>query len=113
MTSTLVTRLVQTNRGIRNIVMPGARSVTIVAAKLTAPRIVPRPDTARPAIHRFAPAPGEFTASDSGASAYQPKSAAAAGGRKPDTARVLRKRNSQKEKAFSRGNATSGEPICS
>ena len=45
--------------GIRNIVMPGARSVRIVVTKLTAPRMVPSPDSARPKIHRSAPMPGE------------------------------------------------------
>ena len=39
----------QTKIGIRNIVMPGARRQTIVVMKLTLPRIVPRPLTARPA----------------------------------------------------------------
>ena len=57
----------QTKIGIRNMVMPGARRQTIVVMKLTPPRIVPRPLTARPAIHRFPPTPGEFTTSDSGA----------------------------------------------
>jgi hypothetical protein len=37
-----------------------------VVMKLTAPRMVPSPATSRPAIHRSAPAPGEWIASDSG-----------------------------------------------
>ena len=41
--------------------MPGARSVITVVTMLTPPRIVPRPATARPMIHRSVPAPGEFT----------------------------------------------------
>ncbi len=53
--------------GIRNIVMPGARMQMIVVMKLTAPRMVPKPDSARPMIHMSAPTPGERTASDSGA----------------------------------------------
>ena len=61
-----VTRMFQVKIGIRNIVMPGARMQTIVVMKLTPPRIVPRPDTTRPTIHRSAPAPGERMASDSG-----------------------------------------------
>ncbi|SKX78143.1 Uncharacterised protein [Mycobacteroides abscessus subsp. abscessus] len=52
--------------GMRNIVMPGARRQTTVVTMLTAPRMVPRPDTPRPMIHRSAPTPGECTASVSG-----------------------------------------------
>ena len=52
--------------GIRNIVMPGARMQTTVVIMLTPPRMVPRPPTARPMIHRSAPAPGEWIASVSG-----------------------------------------------
>ena len=61
-----MTKMFQVKIGIRNIVMPGARRQTIVVTMLTAPRIVPRPATTRPMIHRSAPAPGEWTASDSG-----------------------------------------------
>ena len=61
-----MTKMFQVKIGIRNIVMPGARRQTIVVMKLTPPRIVPRPATIRPMIHRSAPAPGECTASDSG-----------------------------------------------
>jgi hypothetical protein len=53
--------------GSRNMVMPGARRQTIVVSMLTAPRIVPRPATIRPAIHRFAPTPGLCAEVDSGA----------------------------------------------
>ena len=53
--------------GMRNMVMPGARSVTMVVIMLTAPRIVPRPDTARPTTHRLPPTPGELVLSLSGA----------------------------------------------
>ena len=56
----------QQNTGIRNIVMPGARMQTIVVTKLTAPRIVPRPETTRPIAHRSAPTPGEWITLDSG-----------------------------------------------
>ncbi|SLJ83017.1 Uncharacterised protein [Mycobacteroides abscessus subsp. abscessus] len=52
-------RMFQVKIGIRNIVMPGARRHTTVVIMLTAPRMVPRPDTARPRIHRSAPTPGE------------------------------------------------------
>ncbi len=53
--------------GMRNIVMPGARIQTMVVMKLTAPRIVPKPDKARPMIHMSPPMPGECTESESGA----------------------------------------------
>ena len=53
----------QVKIGIRNIVMPGARRQMIVVTMLTAPRMVPRPEIARPMIHRSAPAPGELIAS--------------------------------------------------
>ena len=57
-TITLVIRMFQVKIGIRNIVMPGARRVTTVVIMLTAPRMVPRPDMARPMIHRSPPTPG-------------------------------------------------------
>ena len=53
-----VTSMFQVKIGSRNIVMPGARSVMIVVMKLTAPRIVPSPETTRPMIQRSAPTPG-------------------------------------------------------
>ena len=53
--------------GIRNIVMPGARMQMIVVMKLTAPRMVPKPASARPKTHRSPPRPGLLEASDSGA----------------------------------------------
>ena len=61
-----MTKMFQVKIGIRNIVMPGARMQMIVVMKLTPPRIVPRPPTARPMIHRSAPTPGERITSDSG-----------------------------------------------
>ncbi|GFJ91720.1 hypothetical protein Prum_053620 [Phytohabitans rumicis] len=81
--------------GIRNMVMPGARSVRIVVIMLTPPRIVPRPEMARPTIHMLAPTPGELTASLSGAYANQPKSAAPPGVMKPARASVPPKAYSQ------------------
>src|SRR3954466_4775162 len=99
----LVTSVFQTKIGIRNIVMPGARRQTMVVMKLTPPRIVPRPLTARPAIHMFGPAPGVFVTSESGVYAVHPKSAAPPGVAKPIVAMVLPKRKSQKESAFRRG----------
>jgi hypothetical protein len=47
-----------------------------------------------------------------GAYAVQPKDAAPCGVRKPDMATRLPKRYIQNAKAFRRGNATSGAPIC-
>ena len=38
-----VTRMFQVNIDIRNMVMPGARIVTMVVMKFTAPRIEDRP----------------------------------------------------------------------
>ena len=54
-----VISMFQVNIGIRNIVMPGARMQMIVVMKLTAPRMVPKPASARPKTHRSAPRPGE------------------------------------------------------
>ena len=56
-----VTRMFQVKIGIRNMVMPGARSVSIVAMTMTAPRIVPRPDMTSPMIHMSEAMPGEVT----------------------------------------------------
>ena len=102
----------QVKIGIRNMVMPGARSVRIVVIMLTPPRIVPRPDSASPMIHMSAPTPGEFVASESGVYAVQPKFAAPPGVTKPSTASVLPNAYSQYANEFSRGNDTSGAPIC-
>ena len=49
------------------MVMPGARRQKMVVTMLTAVAMVARPVSSRPTIHRSAPAPGECTASDSGA----------------------------------------------
>ncbi len=38
----------------------------MVVMKLTEPRIVPKPEKARPMIHMSAPMPGDRTASESG-----------------------------------------------
>ena len=65
-TSMLVTRMFQVKIGKRNIVIPGARRVITVVIMLTPPRIVPRPLTARPRIHRSAPTPGVWTMSFKG-----------------------------------------------
>ena len=57
-TSIEVTSTVHVKIGIRNIVMPGARMQMIVVMKLTAPRIVPKPASARPKTHRSPPSAG-------------------------------------------------------
>ena len=59
-------KMFQVKIGMRHIVMPGARRQITVVIMLTPPRIVPRPDTARPMIHRSPPTPGELVASASG-----------------------------------------------
>jgi hypothetical protein len=75
--------------------------------------MVPRPATAKPMIHRSVPAPGELISLFNGEYSVQPASAAPPGVRNPDSAMSAPNRNSQYEKALRRGNATSGEPICS
>jgi len=91
--------------------MPGARIVTIVVMKFTPPRIVPRPESASPTIHKSAPTPGEYCELESGAYAVQPNDAAPPGVRNPANAIVPPKRNNQYDNIFIRGNATSAAPI--
>ncbi len=62
-----VTRVFQVKIGIRHMVMPGARMQMMVVMKLTAPRMVPKPDSARPNTHRSPPMPGLNVVLDSGA----------------------------------------------
>ena len=50
--SSEVTRIVHVNIGMRNIDMPGARRVKIVATKFTAPMIEAIPVSASPTIHK-------------------------------------------------------------
>ncbi len=85
-TRTPVRSTFQVKIGMRNIVMPGARMQTMVVMKLTAPRIVPKPESASPMIHMSAPMFVACAASVIGAYAVQPKSAAPPGVRKPPTA---------------------------
>ena len=72
----------------------------IVVMKLTAPRMVPKPDSASPKTQRSPPTPGL-------------NDAAPWGVMKPDRAIVEPKRKNQNASAFSRGKATSGAPIWS
>src|SRR3954451_696644 len=108
-----VTSAFQVKIGIRNIVMPGARMQKIVVTKLTPVRIVPRPDSTSPKTHMSAPTPGENVDVVSGVYAYQPKDAAPPGVRKLNMTISPPNRNIQYDSMLSRGNATSGEPICS
>ncbi len=54
-TRTEVSSTFQTKIGMRKIVRPGARMQMMVVMKLTAPRMVPKPDSASPMIHRSPP----------------------------------------------------------
>ena len=85
----------QVKIGIRNSVMPGARSVITVVTMLTPPRMVPRPAMASPMIHRSVPGPGEFSSLFSGAYSVQPASAAPPGVMNPATDIVAPNRYSQ------------------
>ena len=57
--------------------------------KLTPPRIVPRPETAKPITHKSPPIPGEYVELARGAYAVQPNDAAPPGDKNPETARTL------------------------
>jgi hypothetical protein len=61
-----VIRVFQVKTGILHIVIPGARIVMIVVMKLTAPMIVPNPESPIPKTHMFAPTPGVYVAVDNG-----------------------------------------------
>ncbi len=106
-------KMFQVKIGIRNMVMPGARRHSVVVIMLIAEAMVPTPVIPTPTIQRFDPTPGLWMASASGMYIVQPKSAAPPGVRNP--ARTISPPNSviQNPKALSRGNATSGAPICS
>ncbi|MNR50814.1 hypothetical protein D3C85_1703900 [compost metagenome] len=62
-----VTSVFQVKIGMRHMVMPGARMQMMVVMKLTAPRIVPKPERARPKTQRSPPTPGLNVVLDSGA----------------------------------------------
>ncbi|MCB5283609.1 hypothetical protein BJQ89_03378 [Arthrobacter sp. ES1] len=53
--------------GIRHMVIPGARMQITVVMKFTAPRMVPKPDSARPKTQRSPPTPGLKVVLDNGA----------------------------------------------
>src|SRR3954453_22593881 len=81
-----VTSVFQVKIGMRHMVSPGARMQMMVVMKLTAPRMVPKPPSARPKMTRSLPMPGEYTAFDSGAYMNQPNEAAPPGVRNPENA---------------------------
>ena len=103
----------QQKMGMRNRVMPGARMVSMVVIMLMAESTVPTPVAPTPMIHMSEPMPGEWMESARGMYMVQPKSAAPPGVRKPASMAIPPMRVIQKPKAFNRGNATSGAPICS
>src|SRR5690625_2437322 len=72
--------------GMRKIVMRGARSVITGVKKLTAPKMVPKPASARPNTHRSPPNPGVKVAFESGVYPNHPKEAAPCGVKKPPQA---------------------------
>ena len=67
-----VTSCAHTNKGMREKVMPGARSVKIVTMKLSAPRIDDRPMSWIARIQKVWPSPGENFAVVSGTYDVQP-----------------------------------------
>src|SRR5699024_49185 len=107
-----VTSVFQQKIGMRNNVIPGARIPNMVTIRLTAPRMVPIPDIYRPTVPRSPPTPGELIEPANGAYENQPALAAPEGVKNPDIMMIDPKANAQSLKAFSRGNATSGAPIC-
>src|SRR2546430_15427402 len=82
-TMTLVTSMFQVKIGMRNIVIPGARSMKIVVTMLTAPSTVAVLVTVTPTIQRSGPAPGAYVAPESGADENHPKLAAPLAGGEP------------------------------
>src|SRR5213592_1186766 len=93
--------------------IPGARMLWIVQRKLIAPTSDEIATRCSDRIQRSWPLPGEKNFSDSGGYPYHPDLAA------PPDAKKLRNsvrppnRNSQYERAFRRGKATSRAPIIS
>src|SRR5699024_8466412 len=84
----------------------------MVVIKFTPPRIVPNPCNPSPKTQMSPPIPGEYVALDSGAYPNQPNAAAPCGVRNPAQAINEPNRKNQNARAFSRGKATSGAPIC-
>ncbi len=62
-----VTSWFQVKMGMRNITMPGARSVKTVVITFTAVKMPEKPARATPTSHRSPPGPGEWIASVRGA----------------------------------------------
>jgi hypothetical protein len=84
--------------------------VMTVVSTFTAVSTVETPVSAKPTIHRSGPGPGECTGPESGAYPVQPKAAGPEAVAKPDSTTRPPARNSQYERALSRGKAMSGAP---
>ena len=63
----MVTSWFQQKMGMRNMTIPGARSMKTVVITLMAVKMPEKPVRPTPTIHRSAPAPGEWMASVRGA----------------------------------------------
>jgi len=109
----LTISMFQVKIGIRNMVIPGARRQRMVVVRFTAVSTVETPVTMRATSHRSAPAPGEWAASERGRYPVHPKLAAPREVRKPDNMVRPPPTNSQYDRAFRRGKAMSGAPMCS
>ena len=109
-----MTRMFQVKIGIRNIVMPGRAHADHRGDHVDAPRMVPRPATARPMIHRSPPAPGRVDrVGQRRVGGPAEVGGAARGEEAGERDQSRRTGTASSENAFSRGNATSGAPICS
>jgi len=99
-----------TNSGIRCILRPGDRMLTIVVMKLTAPRIDPAPLRWREKIARSMEGPECAVALDKGGYTVQPVPLPASTSEE-ETSSIKAGGRSQNEILLRRGNAMSGAPI--
>ncbi len=102
----------QVKMGKRHIVIPGQRRQTTVVIMFTAPRIVPRPAMTRPMIQRSGPAPGCWCRRTAACRRSTRSWLLRWGWQKPAVAMTSPNKFSQYDRAFRRGKATSGAPIC-
>src|SRR5918998_2298190 len=109
-TSSEVERFAQTNSGIRQKVIPGARMVMIVTRKLSAVAIDDAPANCTPMVKNNCPI---GTSVDSGAYAVQPVAKEPPGAKNDAVIITPAIGSSQNDSALSRGNAMSGAPIIS
>src|ERR1044072_3934367 len=109
-TSSEVEKLAQTSSGMRQKLMPGARIVMIVTRKFSAVAIEDAPANWTPIVKNIWPIGASV---ESGGEAVQPVANEPPGAK--NDAVIIRPAigSSQKERAFSRGNAMSGAPIIS